>query len=134
MVDLWAIYNRVRGIELISPSDLESAAKLFEKLDLPVRLRKFKSGLLVVQDRYRSDESVTRAIISWMEGLAANRILGDQEWGVGISAIDAAEKFGWSLAVATEELEMVEERGAICRDSCIEGVRWWKTPWELASL
>ncbi|KAF3930767.1 hypothetical protein ABW20_dc0101275 [Dactylellina cionopaga] len=133
LVDLWAIYNRARGIELISPSDLENAAKLFEKLQLPVRLRQFKSGLLVVQERNRTDEKIAKSVLAWLDSLSD--VVGpwdmvtEKRWGKSILAKDAAEKFGWSIAVATEELEMVEERGILCREVGIEGVRWWKSPW-----
>ncbi|KAJ6264242.1 Vacuolar protein-sorting-associated protein [Drechslerella dactyloides] len=132
LVDLWAIYNRARGIELISPSDLENAAKLFDKLQLPVRLRQFKSGLLVVQERNRTDEKIAKSVLAWLDSLAeaeAWDLETDQRWGKSILARDAAEKFGWSIAVATEELEMVEESGVLCREVGIEGVRWWKNPW-----
>ncbi|EPS37415.1 hypothetical protein H072_8877 [Dactylellina haptotyla CBS 200.50] len=136
LVDLWAIYNRARGIELISPSDLENSANLFDKLQLPVRLRQFKSGLLVVQERTRTDEKVAKSVLAWMESLSEaeswdKRV--DRRWGPSILARDAAEKFGWSIAVANEELEMVEELGVLCREVGIEGVRWWKNPWITAS-
>ncbi|KAK6341807.1 hypothetical protein TWF730_001297 [Orbilia blumenaviensis] len=134
LVDLWAVYNRARGIELISPGDLESAAKLFDKLQLPVRLRQFKSGLLVVQERNRTDEKVAKAILAWLEELSGPEtrgIVADTEWGRSVLARDAAEKFGWSIAVAIEELEMVEERGELVRDTSFEGVRWWRSPWYL---
>jgi ESCRT-II complex subunit VPS36 len=56
LVDLWAVFNRLRnGIELVSPLDFEKAAKMWEVLGMPVRLRRFKSGLLVVQERGRTD-------------------------------------------------------------------------------
>ncbi|KAF3903341.1 hypothetical protein AA313_de0206352 [Arthrobotrys entomopaga] len=132
LVDLWAVYNRARGIELISPSDLENAAKLFDKLQLPVRLRRFKSGLLVVQERTRTDEKIAKSVLLWVESLTNVESWDsntEQKWGKSILARDAAEKFGWSIAVATEELEMVEERGILCREVGIEGVRWWKNPW-----
>ncbi|KAK6502164.1 hypothetical protein TWF506_002759 [Arthrobotrys conoides] len=132
LVDLWAVYNRARGVELISPSDLESAAKLFDKLQLPVRLRQFKSGLLVIQERKKTDEKVAKSVVAWLEELSKLETQGtttDSKWGKSVLAKDAAEKFGWSIAVAIEELEMVEERGELVRDTSFEGVRWWKSPW-----
>ncbi|KAF3188601.1 hypothetical protein TWF788_000350 [Orbilia oligospora] len=132
LVDLWAVYNRARGIELISPSDLESAAKLFDKLQLPVRLRQFKSGLLVIQERNKTDEKVAKSVVAWLEELSdleTRDTIADNKWGKSVLAKDAAEKFGWSIAVAIEELEMVEERGELVRDTSFEGVRWWKSPW-----
>ena len=127
LVDLWAVYNRARGIELISPTDLEKAAQLFEKLKLPVRLRKFKSGLLVVQEKSRSDESIIAAIVNWLEQEKNQRIHdGQMDWGHGVTATETAEKFGWSVGVANEELEMAEERGKLCREVGIQGVKFWR--------
>ena len=122
LVDLWALFNRARGIDLISPSDLEKAARLFEKLKLPVRLRMFRSGLLVVQDARSTDAETVRRILEWISGDAA----GGTWMGRGVTASEAADRFGWSVGVAAEELEMAEERGALCREAGIEGLRFWK--------
>ena len=63
LVDLWAMFNRARGgVELVSPTDFEQAARMWDKLKLPVRLRRFKSGLLVVQGRERTDEKTIASI------------------------------------------------------------------------
>jgi ESCRT-II complex subunit VPS36 len=65
LVDLWAMFNRARGgVELVSPSDFEKAARLWEKLKLPVRLRQFKSGVLVVQGSDRTDEKTIKALLA----------------------------------------------------------------------
>ncbi|KAA8907565.1 EAP30/Vps36 family-domain-containing protein [Sphaerosporella brunnea] len=118
LVDLWALYNRVRGMDLISPQDLQKATTRFEALKLPVRARVFKSGLVVVQDVGRRDEETVRKILEW---------IGDEgRWGRGVTASEAAERFGWSLGVASEELEMAEERGALCREVGVEGIRFWR--------
>lgn len=118
LVDLWALYNRVRGgIDLVSPKDLERAAGRFEALRLPVRVRVFRSGLAVVQDVGRRDEETVRKLLEWV---------GEGRWGRGVTAGEAAGRFGWSLGVASEELEMAEERGALCREVGIEGVRFWR--------
>lgn len=114
LVDLWALYNRVRGIDLISPKDLEKATGRFEALRLPVRTRVFRSGLVVVQEVGRRDEETVRKIVEWVG------------WEKGVTATEAAERFGWSLGVASEELEMAEERGALCREAGIEGIRFWR--------
>jgi ESCRT-II complex subunit VPS36 len=127
LVDLWAVYNRVRGIDLISPQDLEKATRRFEALRLPVRTRRFKSGLVVVQDVGRKDADTVKKLVEWINSLGGGR------WGVGVAPGMAAERFGWSLGVATEELEMAEERGALCREGGIEGVRFWRN-WFLEDL
>ncbi|KAF8473947.1 EAP30/Vps36 family-domain-containing protein [Kalaharituber pfeilii] len=127
LIDLWAIYNRARGIDLISPSDMEKAARLFEKLKLPVRLRRFKSGLLVVQEAGHTDEVTLKKLLEWVkvgpDGVVANGI--PWCWGRSVTALEAAEKFNWSVGVASEELEMAEEKGWLCREVGVEGVRFW---------
>lgn len=143
LVDLWAMFNRARGgVELVSPADFDKAANLWEKLGLPVRLRTFKSGVKVVQGSDRTDEHTIRALLAWLKDLhdippddlaEAGTGLGRQEvnwdwreFGRGVTARDVAERFGWSIGVSEEELEMAEERGVLCRDEGIEGVRFWE--------
>lgn len=132
LVDLWAIFNRARGgVELISPTDFHRAAELWEKLKLPVRLRRFRSGLLVVQHVSRTDDRTIASILSWLQELhvrpPAEPVTWDwQQWGRGITAQDAGQRFGWSIGVATEELEMAEEQGALCREQGVDGVRFWE--------
>ncbi|WYZ45933.1 hypothetical protein EsH8_IX_000158 [Colletotrichum jinshuiense] len=132
LVDLWAMFNRARGgVELVSPMDFEKAAQMWESLKLPVRLRKFKSGVLVVQSSDRTDETTIKALVSWLDDLHVFPPEKEPAWdwqqfGLGVTARDAAERFGWSIGVAEEELEMAEERGVVCREDGIEGLKFWK--------
>lgn len=132
LVDLWATYNRTRGIDLISPADLGKATALFEKLKLPIRLRKFRSGLLVVQEARMTDDITIKKILEWMRSLAVgfdddgNIDMRMVRWGYSVTPLEAAERFGWSVGVASEELEMAEERGCLCREVGTEGVRFWE--------
>jgi ESCRT-II complex subunit VPS36 len=132
LVDLWAMFNRVRGgVELVSPQDFEKAVRLWEKLKLPVRLRTFRSGVLVVQSRDRTDEATIKSILAWMRDLHEfppdHEVAWDwREFGRGVTAQDAAERFGWSIGVAEEELEMAEDRGSLCREEGIEGLKFWE--------
>ncbi|KAM0419468.1 hypothetical protein ACHAPD_003028 [Fusarium lateritium] len=131
LVDLWAMFNRARGgVELVSPADFEKAARLWSKLKLPVRLRTFRSGVMVVQSRERTDGTTVRAILSWLKDLHEFPPDRDvpwdwQEFGRGVTAQEAAERFGWSLGVAEEELLMAEERGELCREEGLEGLKFW---------
>lgn len=132
LVDLWATFNRARGgVELVSPKDFEKAARLWETLKLPVRLRTFKSGVMVVQGHDRTDESIVAAILTWLQDLHEFPPEKEVPWdwhqfGVGVTAQEAAQRFGWSLGVAEEELEMAEEKGALCREEGAEGLKYWK--------
>lgn len=120
LVDLFAMYNRARGIALISPRDLMAACEMFDKLQLPIRLRKYRSGLIVVQEAYRTPQVVIKSILSWLKGL--------ESWKaeIGVSVQDASVKFGWSVTVAGEELGMAEEYGALCRDEQLSGIRYFE--------
>lgn len=132
LVDLWATFNRARGgVELVSPRDFEKAAVMWEKLKLPVRLRKFRSGVMVVQSHDRTDETTIAALLAWLNDLHEFPPEKDVPWdwhefGLGVTAQDAAQRFGWSIGVAEEELEMAEERGVVCREEGIEGLKFWK--------
>ncbi|KAJ5090536.1 hypothetical protein N7532_009220 [Penicillium argentinense] len=131
LIDLWAVFNRSRnGVELVSPSDFQRAAELWEKLRLPVRLRRFKSGLLVVQRYDWSDDKTVRQLQVWMEELRQippeEPVLWDwQAFGRAVTAQAAAQRFKWSVGVAAEELEMAEDRGVLCREEGLEGLRFW---------
>jgi len=144
LVDLWAVFNRTRnGIELVSPMDFERAATMWDTLRLPIRLRRFRSGLLVVQGRDRTDDKTVASLLSWLKDLHSippamsnisefGAVTGPsvtwdwQMFGRGVTAQETAERFGWSVGVATEELEMAEERGALCREQGLDGVRFWE--------
>ncbi|GAB7339934.1 hypothetical protein MBLNU457_6454t2 [Dothideomycetes sp. NU457] len=145
LVDLWAVFNRRRnGIELISPLDFEKAAHMWEDLKLPVRLRRFRSGVLVVQGRDRTDEKTVKAILDWLAefhdvppdaysssttGVAA--VTWDWRlYGRGVTAQETAGRFGWSVGVATEELEMAEEKGVLVREQDAQGVRFWENAFD----
>lgn len=131
LVDLWATINRSRnGFELISPADFHQAAEAWERLNLPVRLRQFRSGVLVVQQRDWTDEKSVARITSWLQSLRQSRPEQSTAWdwdefGCGVTAQEAASRFGWSLGVANEELEMAEERGVLCREEGVEGLKFW---------
>ncbi|KAF2864372.1 vacuolar protein sorting protein-like protein [Piedraia hortae CBS 480.64] len=132
LVDLWAVFNRTRnGIELVSPRDFEKAALKWNDLNLPIRLRRFKSGLLVVQERSRTDGKTIEALLSWLQEPQMDLETTYQDhlglrFGRGVTAQEAAERFGWSVGVAAEELEMAEDTGALCRDQSLDGIRFWE--------
>jgi ESCRT-II complex subunit VPS36 len=132
LVDLWFMFNRVRnGVELVSPTDFEKAAQMWEKLRLPIRLRRFKSGVLVVQGTDRTDEKTITSIMAWLNELHHVPPSEHSPWdwhtyGRGVTAHDTAAKFGWSVGVASEELEMAEEKGALCREQGLTGLRFWE--------
>lgn len=132
LVDLWQVFNRSRGgVELVSPSEFAKAAEMWDKLRLPVRLRRFKSGLLAVQGRDRTEEKTIASILAWLAELHHEPPQKEVSWewrlyGRGVTAQETAQRFGWSVGVASEELEMAEEKGALCREQGLDGLRFWE--------
>ncbi|KAG0016453.1 Vacuolar protein-sorting-associated protein 36 [Entomortierella chlamydospora] len=126
LMDVYCVFNRARGVELISPKDLHTACQMFEELKLPLRMRKFDSGLLVIQTMARySDDEVSNSIASRIRSLPP---------GDGLTAIELASAIQISVALAQEQLLMTEARGLICRDESVEGLRFYDNlfaKWEI---
>ncbi|CAI7808836.1 unnamed protein product [Closterium sp. NIES-53] len=118
LVDVYCIFNRARGTELISPDDLLKACSLWSSFTSPAVLRRFDSGILVVQLKTHSDEHLTRKI---QEMVSTNEALR-----VGVSIADVAQALGVSPAVVKEELLAAEAKGLLCRDDAADGLRFFQ--------
>ncbi|TVU36575.1 hypothetical protein EJB05_18513, partial [Eragrostis curvula] len=117
LVDVYCLFNRARGTELISPEDLLQACSLWEKVDVPVMLRKFDSGVKVIQTKTHSDEEVFARISSLAQKPDALQ--------KGISPSDAAFTLGIAPALAKEHLQNAENKGLLCRDDSPDGLRFF---------
>lgn len=117
LFDLFAVYNRARGVSLVSPRDLLGACNLLSSLQLPITLRTFNSGLQVVQEAYRTEQVIIRNLVDLVGRPAFAK--------TGASAINVSNKFKWSVMIATEELEMAEQRGVFCRDEQPSGTTFY---------
>ncbi|AET02615.1 vacuolar protein sorting-associated protein 36 [Medicago truncatula] len=117
LIDIYCLFNRARGTELISPDDLLQACSLWEKFDVPIVLRKFDSGVMVIQNKSHSDEEVftkIKALVMKPDALRA-----------GISPSDAARTLGVAPAMAKEHLLSAESKGILCRDVSPDGFRFY---------
>lgn len=117
LIDIYCLFNRARGTELISPDDLLRACSLWEKFDVPVMLRKFESGVMVIQNKSHSDDEVFAGIRSLVQKPDALR--------TGISPSDAARTLGIAPAMAKEHLLSAESKGFLCRDLSPDGFRFY---------
>ncbi|XP_060675622.1 vacuolar protein sorting-associated protein 36 isoform X2 [Ziziphus jujuba] len=117
LIDVYCVFNRARGTELISPEDLLQACSLWEKFDVPVMLRKFDSGVMVIQNKSHSDEEVFARIKTLVTKPDTLRS--------GISASDAAMTLGIAPAMAKEHLLTAESKGILCRDISPDGFRFF---------
>uniref|UniRef100_A0A0D9YGD4 Vacuolar protein-sorting-associated protein 36 n=1 Tax=Oryza glumipatula TaxID=40148 RepID=A0A0D9YGD4_9ORYZ len=112
-----ALYHQQLSRQLISPEDLLQACSLWEKFDVPVMLRKFDSGVKVIQTKTHSDDEVFARISS----------LAQKEDALqkGISPSDAAFTLGIAPALAKEHLLNAESIGILCRDVSPDGLRFY---------
>jgi ESCRT-II complex subunit VPS36 len=110
MTDLYCMFNRARGTEMVSPDDLMRACMLFEPLKLPVRLKKFDSGVLVVMAAAESDDAVAKK----MEAEIKKR--------GPLSAFSLSQALSIPLILAREQLELAEKLLVLCRDETLEGI------------
>ncbi|KAL8208288.1 hypothetical protein R6Q57_007700 [Mikania cordata] len=117
LIDIYCLFNRARGTELISPDDLLRACSLWEKFNVPVMLKKFESGVMVIQNKSHSDEEVFSRIRSLVQKPDALK--------TGVSATDAARTLGIAPAMAKEHLLAAESKGFLCRDVSPDGFRFF---------
>ena len=51
MIDLYCIYNRARGTDMISPMDLKTACVLLNTNSSKFYVKRYASGVLTIQSR-----------------------------------------------------------------------------------
>ncbi|TRY83177.1 hypothetical protein DNTS_020675 [Danionella cerebrum] len=108
LTEVYCLVNRARGMELLSPEDLVNACKMFESLKLPLRLRVFDSGVMVVQLQSHSEEEM---IASALDNVSDKGSLTAEEF---------AKLLGLSVLLAKERLLLAEKMGHLCRDDSVE--------------
>lgn len=118
LFDLYAVYNRSRGYSLVSPNDLYKACSQMETLGLPVKMRRYKNGFLAVQEKFKTNDALTKQLVSWIQTVDATNTKG-------VSTLGVCSKFKWSVGVAEEELQYAEEKGLLCRDEHVTGLRYF---------
>ncbi|KAH7433800.1 hypothetical protein KP509_07G086800 [Ceratopteris richardii] len=118
LVDVYCLFNRARGTELISPEDLLRACTLWEKIDVPVILRKFDSGVMIIQSKSQSDDEIFSRIRSLLTRT-------EEPSFVGIGATEVARALGMAPALAKEQLLAAEQKGNLCRDDGPDGLRFY---------
>mmetsp|Transcript_19962 Transcript_19962/g.28686 ORF Transcript_19962/g.28686 Transcript_19962/m.28686 type:complete len:388 (+) Transcript_19962:41-1204(+) len=110
--DVYCLYNRARGTELVSPDDLLKAASLMQDLRIGLRLRKFKSGVYVLQEDSFNDDVMFNKLVA----------LAQQDPLQGISPAGVSQCLHMSILVAKEQLLLAEQHTLLCRDDTINGI------------
>lgn len=124
--DVFSIFNRARGTALVSPADLLTTARLLGPTRLGMSLRKFASGVLVIQADTHSDKAVGERLVKAAE--AADKGAGG--WGEGLVATQVARDLRVSVTLAVEHLRTAEAAGMLCRDESVEGTRYYVNPFD----
>ena len=121
---------------MVSPEDLIKAVDLMKELDLGISKRSFASSVMVIQDDSFNDElmakKLTEMASSSMQPTSDNTgNAGIAESSVGgITVMDVCRTLKTSALLANEQLLSAEQMGYLCRDSTIEGVRFFPNLFE----
>ena len=125
--DVFSIFNRARGTELVSPGDLLTTAKLLGLYKLGMSMRRFNSGVLVIQADTHSDSAVGARLVKAAE---ADGDGGPTRWGIGLVATQVARDLRVSVTLAMEHLRTAEAAGLLCRDESVDGTRFYANRFE----
>lgn len=138
--EVWCVWNRARGVALIPPQALRSAAAFLPDMTSPsVRIKTFKSGLSVLHTPRYSDDAFASRILHFLDtlewehktkrieqaqslrisgsgseeqGRPAEASYGDNlsPWGAGASILEIAEKEDVPILLINEMMEMIEAK------------------------
>ncbi|KAF3423327.1 hypothetical protein E2986_10732 [Frieseomelitta varia] len=113
LTDVYCRVNRARGLELLSPEDLLNASRQLASLSLPIVLRVFDSGVMVLQSRSHDDNAIVDVIAELIKERGS------------LTAEEFAQSEGISVLLARERLLVTEKRGRASRDDTIEALRFY---------
>ena len=116
LTDVYCLFNRARGTNLISPDDLLMALPWMEKLNLGMKKREFDSGVVVVQDDSFDDAKMADKLVE----------IADTKANDGMTVLDASRLLKVGAMLANEQLLAAEKLGRLCRDVTLEGTRFYR--------
>ena len=119
LTDVYCIYNRARGTNLISPEDLLDAVGCMKELELGMSERTFPSGVKVVQDDTFDDAVMAVRL----KELAEEQLTLSPT--SGLTAMEASRALHVSALLAHEQLHEAEKLGYLCRDETLETTRFF---------
>jgi len=134
LTDVYCLFNRARGTNMISPEELLDAVKLVEVLGLGLKLREFdESGVVVIQEAGFDDSVMAEKIIEYIDGAEEEEKekMSDDDGGnsntyVGVTALEAGRILKISALLANEILLGAEREGVLCRDVTISAQRFYR--------
>eukprot|EP00760_Papus_ankaliazontas_P021087 PhM_4_TR18635/c0_g1_i1/m.54793/K12190/VPS36, EAP45; ESCRT-II complex subunit VPS36 len=122
--DVYALYNRSRGRDMVSPQDVADAVKLIQKEQQQQNqtsacvVRTLTSNQILIQ----STDFQTR----FQQVVFHDMLPPDKLYDVCISDVALANKIGVSVALARELLVESENRLELCRYESIKGIEFYR--------
>lgn len=113
LTEVYCLVNRARGMELLSPEDLVNACRMLDSLKLPIRLRVFDSGVMVVELQTHNEEEMVASAYATVSEKGS------------LTSEEFAKLVGMSVLLAKERLVLAEKMGQLCRDDSVEGLRFY---------
>lgn len=130
LADIWFATNlEVHEPEFLSPARFREIAEQWNDSGLPIILRKYRSGVLALQLSNQAKNADGLALLNWLEKMQCDPQDANENWNRingGVTVVEIAEQFDWSLSFALEELESFEEKGDLCRDTNEGEIRFWR--------
>ena len=123
MTDVFCLFNRARGTNLISPEDLLESMKLTNELGLGISMRTFPSGIKVVQLDTFNDETMAKKLVAFCND--NNRTSSSSSTSSSLTALEASRLLHTSALLAHEHLCAAERAGYLCRDVTLETTRFF---------
>ena len=114
--EIYCLYNRARGGDLISPGDLLEVAQGLKGADVDLELRRFENGVLCMQTKQLGYDSFAEKI---------GECCRDRHGGP-INPSFLAERIKCTVQLAKLMLEEEVKKGGLCRDETIQGVSYWE--------
>jgi len=127
LTDVYCVYNRARGTNLISPEDLLQAVDQMEKIGgggLGLSHYQFPSGLRVLQDAALNQERMEDRLVEIAAADSSTSSSGGSGGG-GITCQEASHILHLSVLLAQEQLTAAERHGALVRDETTESIRFY---------
>jgi ESCRT-II complex subunit VPS36 len=118
MVDLYCMYNRARGTDLISPEDLNMACANINIKSERFTLKTYASGVKTIQLKSFNEATYYQKIAECIKQHAKN--------GKGLTATRIAELMGVNVVLMKEHVKMAEEKGVLCADISYEGTQYFE--------
>ena len=119
LTDIYGIFNRARGTELVSPDDFLKSAEIMGSLSLGITLVRFASGVIILRLDSLNEDALCQNILQLSK---SNYLDIDQN---GIYATLVAQHLNLSIVLSKEVLLIAENRGLLCRDDSIGGLAFF---------